>query len=425
MRLRQERATRWQQVPDGVKDWAPPEAERRQALAARLREQFARWGYREVVTPTLEYLETILHGAGPGVQDQVVKIVDGADLLALRPEMTVPIARLAATRLLRGAPGPLRLSYVATVFRSQEPGQGRLREFTQAGVELLGERGLDGDAEIIALAVESLRLARVPGAAVHVGHLGLLGDLLAGLSEEQRSDVRSRLYRREFVGIENVLPDRSVARLLQALPELHGSAGLARASGLATSTASRTALAELGELIERLRAYGVADAVEVDLSVIRDFSYYTGIVFEAYGQGAGYPLLGGGRYDALLARFNADCPATGFAMGLERVLATTPEEPVGFRDLLIVADGRTRAESVGLASELRQAGLRVLVTMAMDWPAAVRWAEAEGIGRVARIDGEEIWLHDTGTKREGPTGRRQLIATLPRRPETRGAVWSH
>jgi len=181
MRLRQDRATRWQQVPDGYRDLGPAEAERRSALASRLREQFARWGYREVVTPTLEFLETIVHGTGPGIEDQLVKVIDGAAVLALRPEMTVPIARLAAMRLLRSAAGPLRLCYVAPVFRSQERGLGRLREFTQAGVELLGAPSPDGDAEVIALAVESLRAAGVPGTTIRLGHLGLLNDLLQEL----------------------------------------------------------------------------------------------------------------------------------------------------------------------------------------------------------------------------------------------------
>src|SRR5213078_884615 len=263
MRLRQDRATRWQQVPDGYRDLGPAEAERRSALASRLREQFARWGYREVVTPTLEFLETIVHGTGPGIEDQLVKVIDGAAVLALRPEMTVPIARLAAMRLLRSAAGPLRLCYVAPVFRSQERGLGRLREFTQAGVELLGAPSPDGDAEVIALAVESLRAAGVPGTTIRLGHLGLLNDLLQELPEGLQADVRARLYRREFVGIGNAALDGPPARLLRAL------------EGVA----------------EQLRAYGVADAVEIDLSVIRDFSYYTGIVFEAHGQGAGYPLL--------------------------------------------------------------------------------------------------------------------------------------
>src|SRR5574341_1665204 len=148
MRLRQPSSARWQQVPDGARDLLPADAARRTAAAAALRDEFQRWGYREVGTPTLEFLETILQGAGAGVADRLFKIVDrGGELLALRPEMTVPIARLAATRLLAEAPAPLRVSYVAPVFRGQEAGRGRLREFTQAGVELLGDASPDADAE--------------------------------------------------------------------------------------------------------------------------------------------------------------------------------------------------------------------------------------------------------------------------------------
>src|SRR3989441_12196975 len=425
MRLRQDRATRWQQVPDGYRDLGPAEAERRSALAGRLREQFARWGYREVVTPTLEFLETIVHGTGPGIEDQLVKVIDGAAVLALRPEMTVPIARLAAMRLLRSAAGPLRLCYVAPVFRSQERGLGRLREFTQAGVELLGASSPDGDAEVVALAVESLRAAGVPGATIRLGHLGLLNDLLQELPEGLQADVRARLYRREFVGIGNAASDGPPARLLRALPELHGLDGLERAREFATSPTSRAALRELEGVIEQLRAYGVADAVEIDLSVIRDFSYYTGIVFEAHGQGAAYPLLGGGRYDTLLSRFDADCPATGFALGLERVLAAAPQEPALPCDLLIVTDAHRRAPALSLASELRRAGVRVLVTGALDWPTALRWARVEGIVRVARVEGEDIWLYDARAGREWSTGRRQLVAALTPQHEVKVVAWSH
>src|SRR5438128_4166419 len=150
MRLRQDRATRWQQVPDGYRDLGPAEAERRSALASRLREQFARWGYREVVTPTLEFLETIVHGTGPGIEDQLVKVIDGAAVLALRPEMTVPIARLAAMRPLRRAAGPLRLCYVAPVFRSPGRGLGLVREFAPVGVGLRGAPRPASSAEVSA-----------------------------------------------------------------------------------------------------------------------------------------------------------------------------------------------------------------------------------------------------------------------------------
>ncbi len=178
-------------------------------------------------------------------------------------------------------------------------------------------------------------------------------------------------------------------------------------------------------MAEQLRAYGVADAVEIDLSVIRDFSYYTGIVFEAHGQGAGYPLLGGGRYDTLLARFDADCPATGFALGLERVLAAAPEEPVESRDLILVADERSRLQVVRLAADLRGAGLRVLVATGMDWPAVLRWAEACGVTKVVRVVSEEMWLYDATTRRESLITRNQLLISLTPQSEPRVVAWSH
>src|SRR5713101_4498620 len=133
MRVRSALNGRWQQVPAGVRDYAAPEAARHSALAASVRSEFMRWGYAEVRTPPVEYLETIVRGAGAGIQDHLFKIVDtGGELLVLRPEMTVPIARLAATRLLPQAAGPLRLSYVADVFRGQDEGRNQLRSCTSS-----------------------------------------------------------------------------------------------------------------------------------------------------------------------------------------------------------------------------------------------------------------------------------------------------
>lgn len=426
MRLRRNQSARWQQVPEGVRDLPPAEAERRSALAAVLREEFQRWGYREVVTPTLEFLDTIVRGAGPGVQDQLFKIVDGGgELLALRPEMTVPIARLAASRLLQGATGPLRLAYVTEVFRGQEAGRGRLREFTQAGVELLGDRGLDADAEVLALAAECLRRAGVEDAILNVGELGFLDDLLAELGEDEKEDVRMRLYRKEFAGIESAVANAPLARFLRALPDLHGSDAIASARAYARSARSREALDRLQGVLERLREYGVAERVGVDLSIIRDFSYYTGIVFEAYRPGMGYPLLGGGRYDGLLARFGADCPATGFAIGLERVLAVLPEAPGTRLDVLVVGNARTRPQAVALAMEMRRLGKQVVVAIEAEWTEALQRAEAEGIRWVVRTDGEQVRLYEAGVRREHTVGRDELLAELTARPGSRVMAWTH
>lgn len=423
MRLRRGGSARWQQVPLGARDLIPVDAERREALARALREEFGRWGYREVVTPTFEYLETIVWGAGPGVQDQLFKIVDtNGALLALRPEMTVPIARMAATRLLQDA-RVLRLAYVAEVFRGQEAGQGRLREFTQAGVELLGEGSVNGDAEVIALAAAALQRVGVVEAVVNVGHLGFLRALMADLPDEEQEDVRVRLYRKDFPGIEEAVANQPLGRVLRKLPELHGPQAIAQARAIADSPGAQAALDELEGLLNRLREYGVADRVGVDLGIIRDFSYYTGVVFEAYGPGMGYPLLGGGRYDRLLGRFGVDCPATGFALGLERVMAASPQEALTPFDLLLVADGRSRSDAVALATMLRQRGVRVTLALGVEWSEVVPRGEAEGFIRVGRLDGQILRIRDVRTGVEESLTRAGLVAevftSVPKR-----AAWS-
>ncbi|HXF82658.1 MAG TPA: ATP phosphoribosyltransferase regulatory subunit [bacterium] len=419
MRLRESSTARWRQLPDGLRDLPPREAARRGAVASALRETFQRWGYREVVTPTLEFLETIVQGAGPGLADRLFKIVDrGGELLALRPEITVPIARLAATRLLREEGRPLRLAYVGSVFRGQDAGSGRLREFTQAGVELLGAGEPEADAEVIALAAEALARCGVRGAVIHVGDLAFLSDALAGLPEGEQEEVRQRLYRREFAGLEAASADPSAARLLRALPRLHGPGTLDRAAVFARSPRGTAALQRLGAVLACLEDYGVTD-VEVDLAIIRDFSYYTGLVFEAYGPGTGYPLLGGGRYDALLGRFGADCPATGFAIGVERLSeVAVPREASGAAEVVVTATARDRRQALLLAEDLRRRGRSVVVAAA---PSAVPPAARFLI----RVGDGEILLTDRRAEGAGerPVTRAQLAAELGLPPAV--GVWSH
>jgi len=401
-------------VPEGTRDLLPEEAERHAALRRDLREEFRRWGYREVRTPTLEFLETFMAGAGAGIQDRMFKLVDaGGELLALRPEMTVPIARLAATRLLPDGIRPLRVAYVAAVFRGQDGGQGRLREFTQAGVELLGDAGEDADAEVIALALESLTRAGVPDPVIHVGDLGFLGDALAAVPEEERETLRLRLAGKEFAAIDEATSDPAVAGLLRTLPDLHGPDAVARALPFARTVRGCDALERLSTIVTRVAAYGPPGRVNVDLSIIRDFSYYTGVVFEAYAPGTGYPLLGGGRYDRLVGRFGVDCPATGFAIGVERVLAAAPAPPGPQADFLILIDEQTRAPGCGLARELRALGKAVLVST----------RPQPGAGATLRLQGRLLRVDDTKTGASRVLDREQFVAEVRGRPPV--VSWTH
>ncbi|HLY21230.1 MAG TPA: ATP phosphoribosyltransferase regulatory subunit [bacterium] len=389
---------RWQLIPSGTRDWLPQQAARLRAATAGVLAEAARWGYREVVTPTIEYLDVLVRGEGADAADRLFKLVDrGGELLALRPEMTTPVARLVATRL-REEPVPLRVAYAGWVFRGREAGSARLREFPQAGCELIGAQNVDADAEIVALAVGALRAAGAPGFSVSLGHVGFLQGVLAGLdlSEEDAVGVRALLYQKDFVGLRDLLErhrapaDRLDA--LMALPALRGAGALEEARRLVHTREGREVVRDLERLGEALEAHGVDDAVTIDLSIIRDFDYYTGIVFEGHTATLGAPLLGGGRYDRLLERFGMPLPATGFAIRIERVLAAEiAGAPDGAAqawvpDAVVAADAGCGAEAAACARALRAGGLAVaLEVLGRPWEQVAADAAQRGVARAILV----------------------------------------
>jgi len=411
---------RWQQIPSGTRDLLPRETAQLRAAAGGILREAARWGYREITTPSLEYLDVLVRGEGAEAGDRLFKLIDrGGELLALRPEMTTPVARLVATRL-RGEPPPFRLSYAGQVFRGREAGSGRLREFAQVGCELVGSGTLEADAEIVALAVESLAAAGVAQFSMSLGHVGVLRGMLAGLAlpEDDAAAVRTLLYQKDFVGIRGVL-DRAhapagVVDALLALPTLRGPDALAEARRLVATPEGQVVLGDLEEVAGMLRAYGVGDAVTLDLSIIRDFDYYTGIVFEAHTTALGVPLLGGGRYDRLLEQFGASYPATGFAVRLDRLLAASPAADDRWApDVALACAGGSRDRALACARALRRQGLTVTVeVLGRSWDEVAREALARGPGRAVCVREESALLREAGG-RERTMPVADLIAQGP------------
>ena len=288
-------------------------------------------------------------------------------MLALRHEMTTPIARLAASRL-RGCPLPLKLSYISNVFRYEQAQTGRRCEFHQAGVELMGEGGAAADAEVIALAAESLRTSGLEDISICLGQVdfaqGIMGE--SRIPEDIQEDLKALMERHDLVGLEARvdalgLPDHTAAALRE-IPLLHGGRDmLERAYSMAVSEQARRALDNLSEIHRLLECYGVSDCVSFDLGIIRDFSYYTGMVFEIYSPRLGFPLCGGGRYDRMLSEFGVACPATGFALGIERILLALErqslEQPSGHRDVYIGYSPAKAHEAIREAMRLRRQGM--------------------------------------------------------------------
>ena len=359
------------QIPYGTRDFLPREAWRKRQVENKLAAIFGNWGYEEVVTPTYEYLAVFGEGGLEAV-DQVFKFFDRSNrTLVLRPDMTTPIARLSSTRFREEA-GPLKFFYLANVFRYEDAQAGRQCEFYQAGVEFLGEAGPAADAEVIALAVEALRAAGLQSFQISIGQADFLRSLIGeiGLNEQQAEDVRHLLVAKDMVGLVNLLEAALVSRDLKDRVKhvllTNGKAELlSAAKTLAVSEASRTAIENLETIYSLLQAHGVDEFVSFDLGLVRDFDYYTGMVFEGYTPGLGFPVCGGGRYDRLLEAFGQPRPATGFALGVDRLLMALEKQAPGAAQkpipVIIAWEKGAQGKAIAMANDMRKKGEYVLV----------------------------------------------------------------
>jgi ATP phosphoribosyltransferase len=352
----------------GFRDVLPAEAAEREAVTRAIAEVFSAWGYGLVETPVAEDLSALEAAAG-SLEGTAFRLIDlDGRLLALRPDMTVPIARISASRL-GGTPGPHRFRYAAEVFREHESLRGQSRQFTQVGVELVGAAGPAADAEVVSLFVEALDAAGLPEFTVAVGTVAVLNALVAaaGAPAAWGEAVLAAAHDRNLVGLDGLAREASnsdVAAALSAVPRIRGGREAIAACRVATAgLGCDDALDELDATWELLGVAGVIDRVRVDFSVMRSFGYYTGFVAEAYAPGLGVPLGGGGRYDGVLAAFDAPAPAAGFALGLERVVIALVEQGAqrAVRGLDAVVGGEPAA-ALAAARTLREAGWRVTLS---------------------------------------------------------------
>jgi ATP phosphoribosyltransferase regulatory subunit len=319
-------------IPPGTRDVLPDEMRELRRLHLALIEVFESRGYGEVATPAIEYDEVLARGDGRTANSAYRFFDERGDLLALRSDMTVPIARLAATRFASAEP-PLRLCYLANAFRAVRPQRGQMREFAQAGVELIGAPAPQGTAEVVEVLAAALDAAELNRAVIGLGDADLFRQLLAELGVEgaARDSVLERLAMHDLVGLETELSElegigEEQCATCVALSQLRGgSEVLEQARGLGGAAVER-ATARIQETYEALEARGVADRVQIDLGLLRDLGYYSGAILEVYDPALGHVLGGGGRYDGLMKRFGLDLPAAGFALYLERVHVAQMEE---------------------------------------------------------------------------------------------------
>jgi ATP phosphoribosyltransferase regulatory subunit len=323
-------------IPPGTRDILPDEMRELRQLQWKLLETFARFGYGEVLTPTIEYDEVMELGDGRTAASAYRFSDERGEPLALRSDMTIPIARLAAGRYA-GAEPPFRLCYIASAYRAVRPQQGQMREFVQAGVELIGPEAPQGTAEVVEVLQAALDAVGLHSAVIGLGDADLYRQALAelGIEGEARDSLLERLAAHDMVGLEEELSeldgigDEGRATLI-SLSQLRGGSEVLEQARAIGGTAVERASARLQGTFEELERRGAASRVQIDLGLLRDLGYYSGAILEVYDPALGHVLGGGGRYDGLLARFGRDLPAAGFALYLERLhVAQAEEERLG------------------------------------------------------------------------------------------------
>jgi ATP phosphoribosyltransferase regulatory subunit len=318
-------------IPPGTRDILPDEMRELRRLHRDLIEVFEGRGYGEVATPAIEYDDVLARGDGRAASSAFRFFDERGDLLALRSDMTVPIARLVASRFATAEP-PLRLCYLANAFRAVRPQRGQMREFAQAGVELIGAPAPQGTAEVVEVLEAALDAAGLERAVIGLGDADLYRQLLAELGVEgtDRDPILERLAMHDLVGLEVELSQAGIGddevATCAALSQLRGGREVLDEARELGGAAVERATARLGETLEALELRGAADRVRLDLGLLRDLGYYSGAILEVYDPALGHVLGGGGRYDGLLKRFGLDLPAAGFALYLERVHVAQMEE---------------------------------------------------------------------------------------------------
>ena len=313
-------------LPPGTRDWLPAELRRKRAIENLLRGVFERWAYEEVQTPNFERFDALEAGLGTAVAEKTYLFADKSGTqIALRPEMTTPVARLVSTRM-RDLPLPLRLSYIVPAYRYEEPQEGRMREFTTAGLELIGPQSLDADTERLFTAIEALDALELRDAHFDINHVAIVDGVLAGLELDARgiAHAKALISSRNIVALRARLAGTGAPEAIDAVVRLAMTRGresvLATASSLCHTDAGLAGIERLRGVLARAAERGYGERLNVDVSLLRDIEYYTGFIFEGFADEVGFALCGGGRYDTLLPRFGFPSGAVGWSLSIERIL---------------------------------------------------------------------------------------------------------
>jgi len=354
-------------TPEGVRDIYNVEYRKKQYLEQKLQKVFHLYGYHDVQTPMFEYFDVFGKEIGTIPSKELYKFFDReGNTLVLRPDITPSIARVATT-IYDTEKMPIRLCYKGNTFINHSSYQGRLHETTQAGVELIGIDDVEADAEMVVMAVESLKAVGLTEFQIHIGSVDYFESLIseAQLSKENEEHLRELINNRNYFGVEELL-EKTDAKVttktaFQMLQELIGGEEILKnAKKIALNPKAVDAVKRLEALYQLLVAYNVEKYITFDLSMSGTYGYYTGIIFRGYTYGTGDAIVKGGRYDCLLEKFGKSSPSIGFVFVIDELMNAFARQnleiPFKHKNTYILYDENRQDEAIKLAKEFRANG---------------------------------------------------------------------
>ncbi len=401
--------SKWKRyLPVGSQDYLFDECYNKRLVQDKLRELFSLSGYDEIETPILEYIDVFTGVKASIEQEQMLKLFDqDGRILVLRPDITMPIARIAATKL-KTSILPFRISYIGNVFRNQKAQSGKQSEIAQAGIELLGLAEPEADAEVIALAVQSFINLGIKEFQIDIGQVEFFKGLIAQaeMGEEWEEEVRSLIDQKNMLELEMVLKDSKISDNLKNtiydLPKLYGNGDMLKKAALMSNNPKcDCAIENIREVYDVLKDYEFEKYLTFDLGMVQSFNFYTGIIFRGMTSELGYPICGGGRYDRLVNEFGYDIPATGFAIGIKRILMVLERQnslcsnPAV--DVLVAYEKTHRQEAYSLINKLRSDGCRTEAYISSNqYYDFISYADYKKISKIILVD--EKGSNDISTK---------------------------
>lgn len=366
-------STKLLHTPEGVRDIYGQEYEKKLCVEEKIHSVIKAYGYEDIQTPTFEFFDVFSKEIGTTPSKELYKFFDKeGNTLVLRPDFTPSIARCAAKYFMEEQV-PIRFSYMGNTFTNTSNLQGKLKEVTQMGAELINDTSVEADAEIISLVIEAMKNTGLERFQISIGEVEYFKGLCeeAGFDEETEMNLRTCISGKNYFAAQELLNERNVAEpyrsiLLQVADMFGNMTSLAAAKALVKNQRSLNAIERLEKLYEVLKLYGVAEYVSFDLGMLSKYNYYTGVIFKAYTYGVGDAVVKGGRYNNLLKQFGKEAPAIGFVVVIDDMMEALSRQRVSHelpskKQQITYETDNTKdfSEKLKQAQKLRREGIAV------------------------------------------------------------------